>query len=272
MNAPRTTESFVEVSVDPDDAFRIFTDEMDLWWMRSPISFYDSARAVEMRCERGVGGRIMEIYDDSRGDVRVIGVICAWEPGRCLSWDTAHDDVHIDVMFERIATGTRIRVVATLPEDGRDAGGTAWVRTLPWVAHWVKRRDEAPKRPQDLARVAVCVHYRRPAVAAHWLVRAFGFEHTMNLPSHDESAGWIEFHVGNSAIILLPVDADQPATMSEVTHTTWVFVDDLDAHLARAVDGGATIVEPIHQHGYRAYVAADLEGRRWTFAQARPTM
>ena len=57
-----------------------------------------------------------------------------------------------------------------------------------------------------------------------------------------------------------------------VTHVPWVFVDDLDAHFARAERPGATIVEPIHQHGYRAYVAEDLEGNRWTFAQARPTM
>jgi hypothetical protein len=108
MSTPNMTESFVDVSVDPDEAFHIFTDEMDLWWVRSPISFYDSARAVEKRCERGVGGRIMEIYHESRGDLRVIGVICTWEPGKGVSWDTAHDDVHIDVLFERIATGTRI--------------------------------------------------------------------------------------------------------------------------------------------------------------------
>jgi len=49
-------------------------------------------------------------------------------------------------------------------------------------------------------------------------------------------------------------------------------VDDLDAHFTHASAEGAKIIEPIHQHGYRAYEAADLEGRRWTFAQARPTM
>jgi uncharacterized glyoxalase superfamily protein PhnB len=49
-------------------------------------------------------------------------------------------------------------------------------------------------------------------------------------------------------------------------------VDDLDGHLARAQANGATIVEGIHQHGYRAYVAEDLEGHHWTIAQARPTM
>jgi uncharacterized glyoxalase superfamily protein PhnB len=49
-----------------------------------------------------------------------------------------------------------------------------------------------------------------------------------------------------------------------------VYVDDLDAHLARAEAAGAKIVRGIHKTGYRAYVAEDVEGRRWTFAQARP--
>jgi hypothetical protein len=31
-------------------------------------------------------------------------------------------------------------------------------------------------------------------------------------------------------------------------------------------------VSEIEQQGYRAYSAEDLEGSRWTFAQARPTM
>ena len=57
-----------------------------------------------------------------------------------------------------------------------------------------------------------------------------------------------------------------------ITHVPWVFVDDLDAHHARAQARGATIVTGIHQHGFRAYEADDLEGNRWTFAQARPTM
>ncbi len=57
-----------------------------------------------------------------------------------------------------------------------------------------------------------------------------------------------------------------------ISHVPWVFVDDLDAHYARAKVGGATIVTDIHARGYRAYQADDLEGNRWTFAQARPTM
>jgi uncharacterized glyoxalase superfamily protein PhnB len=52
----------------------------------------------------------------------------------------------------------------------------------------------------------------------------------------------------------------------------WLFVDDLDAHFARAVAHGAVVVEGIRQHGYRAYVARDPDGYTWTIAQARPGM
>jgi uncharacterized glyoxalase superfamily protein PhnB len=71
--------------------------------------------------------------------------------------------------------------------------------------------------------------------------------------------------------MVFKLDGARP-TGAPVTHVPWVFVDDLDAHCARASANGAAIVEPIRQHGYRAYVADDLEGNRWTFAQARPTM
>ena len=32
-----------------------------------------------------------------------------------------------------------------------------------------------------------------------------------------------------------------------------------------------TIVQDLQSHGFTSYVALDLEGRRWRFAQARPT-
>lgn len=57
--------------------------------------------------------------------------------------------------------------------------------------------------------------------------------------------------------------------------TDYVWIDSLPAmraHFANAQAKGARIVEGIRQHGYRGYVADDPEGRRWTFAQARPTM
>jgi uncharacterized glyoxalase superfamily protein PhnB len=62
-----------------------------------------------------------------------------------------------------------------------------------------------------------------------------------------------------------------PADHEQVTHVPWVFVDDLEAHLARAREHGAEIAQEIERTGFSSYVALDLEGRRWRFAQARPT-
>jgi uncharacterized glyoxalase superfamily protein PhnB len=47
-------------------------------------------------------------------------------------------------------------------------------------------------------------------------------------------------------------------------------VDDVDAHHARAVAGGATVIRALEdaaEAGMRLYAAEDLEGHRWMFGQ-----
>ncbi|HEX6420016.1 MAG TPA: VOC family protein [Acidimicrobiales bacterium] len=258
----------VEVAVDPGTAFKVFTEEMDLWHVRSPISFYDSARAVAIRCEPAVGGRIVEVYEDGEFEIARITV---WEPGKRLSWQDSHDDVEVDIWFEPTHAGTNVRVAARVPEGGIDRGGTSIVRVGPeWFGKWVARRDHVPREIVELPRLNLEVYYERPVTAMRWLAEAFGFELPPNLPA-DESNGvptWIETRVGDAALMLFQL-AGQPGTP---THIPFVYVDDLDAHLERAQRAGATIVEGIHQHGYRRYVCQDPEGHRWSFAQARPTM
>jgi uncharacterized glyoxalase superfamily protein PhnB len=147
----------------------------------------------------------------------------------------------------------------------------------PWFGAWCARRDTAPRQPQQLARLAVAVYYAKPVTAARWLTAAFGLQMPSPLPAGDAADGedgedrWIEFRVGNSSLILFRLEGELPEGAAD-THVPWVFVDDLDAHLARAQAGGAEIVEDISSHGYRAYAARDLEGHRWTFAQAPPSV
>ncbi len=268
---PRTVSSEVTVGVDPQTAFSVFTDEIDLWWVRGPINFFDSARAIGMRCEPGVGGRLLELYNDDASDALELGRITSWMPGELLTWDSAVDDVTVQVLFEPVATGTRVTVTATIPAGGVDQGGTAWVRVVPrWLGAWCARRDAADRVPADTNRLGLAVYYAKPAAAAQWLADAFGLGSADEFSDDDEHS-WIEFRVGNSSVMLFPLRADR-AGDPPATHVPWVFVDDLDAHLAHARGRGAKILSGIRQHGYRAYEAADLEGNRWTFAQARPTM
>jgi uncharacterized glyoxalase superfamily protein PhnB len=272
-----STAASVSVNVDPSTAFTAFTQEMDLWWVRGPINYYDSGRAVGMRCEPGVGGRIVEVYDEATGEGLELARITVWEPGSRLGWKGSRDDVTVEVRFVPTPGGTEVSVEATIPVGGADRGGTAWVRVVPsWFGRWCARREVAPRPQPELARLAVGLYYEKPAEAARWLASVFGLESPSSLPDApdplpegEHGHPWIEFRIGNSSLMVFKHHAG-PSVQAPVAQETWVFVDDLDAHLARTQAAGATIFRGIRQTGYRSYEAGDLEGHRWVFVQARP--
>ena len=260
----------VEVAVEPLSAFTAFTEEIDCWWVRGPINFFDAGRAVAMRIEPGVGGRVLEIYDDARADALELGRITVWEPGVQLTYRSLVDDTEVDVRFEAVEGGTRVRVTQTLLPGGEQAF-LFWPNVLRWLVPWCNERDGARPARREIARLSIALYYEDPAGAARWLARAFQLGSWSGIPAEGEDASWIELHHGNVAILLFRLDGQRVEDVP-VTHMPWAYVDDLDSHFVHAKAAGATIVSEIEQHGYRAYTAEDLEGRRWTFAQARPTM
>jgi uncharacterized glyoxalase superfamily protein PhnB len=245
MSDTQSRSSQVEVRADPVTAFTAFTDELDLWWVRGPINSYGAGKLVAMRCE---------------------------------PWLSSVDDVRVDVRFDPTENGTIVRLEATIPEGGSDRGGTAIIRVTPrWFGAWVAKRDATSHELHDLARFALTLHYARPAAAARWLAAAFGFESPDALPDGgdplpegEDGHPWIEFHVGNCSLIIDKL-VGPPVDHTQLTHVPWVFVDDLEVHLARAQHNGATIVQGITSYGFTSYVALDIEGRSWRFAEARPT-
>lgn len=274
----RTVTSSIEVAVPPSVAFSAFTEELDSWWIRGPINAFDSSRAVAMVCESGVGGRLLEVYDVATGEGLELGRITVWEPPSTLAWTSSLDDVSTTVRFDRSAVGTTVTVEATVPAGGQDHGGTVWTRTVPrWFPAWCNRRDNATRPQPPMARLAVAIRYRRPAAAARWLADAFGMRSTDPLPTgtdplpHGEYGHpWIEFRAGNASIVVLPLVNSDDGEQQAHRHETWMYVDDLDKHLATAREHGATIVAPITHTGFRSYTAADLEDHRWVFLQATP--
>lgn len=151
MSEDRQVRAEVEVTVDAGTAFRAFTEEMNLWWVRGPVNFFDAARATAMTCEPGVGGRLLEVYDLAAGDVLELGRITVWQPGEQLSWRSSVDGVRVDVRFAATATGTMVRVTATIPAGTTDQGGTAWVRVVPpWFGAYCERRTRARLFPERL--------------------------------------------------------------------------------------------------------------------------
>jgi uncharacterized glyoxalase superfamily protein PhnB len=258
----------IDVDVDPMTAFTVFTDDFEQWWGDGHIDAWDSSRAVARRIEGGVGGRVVEVYVD---DELELARITVWEPGTRVTWKSSVDDVTIDVTFEAIANGTRVRVVGSVPDGGVGAAGLSFVRMIPqWLPRHLARRAAGVTRP-DLNRLHVVVRYEKPVAAAHWLVDVLGFEQTGDLPATDDgdAFSWVELRVGGSSILLWPLEGERAGAP---THDVWVYVDDLDEAFDRVEKAGTTIVEPIKHHGFKRFVCADPEGNVWSLLQARPTM
>lgn len=135
----------VVVAADPATAFRVFTEQIGTWWRRGTHYWNDSKRGLRLEFEPGVGGRLLEVYDESGTDVFEIGRIVDWVPAHHLryTWreagwavDTATD---VDITFEAADGGTRVTVVHSGWErvghgdDGYHRGyASGWVELLGW--------------------------------------------------------------------------------------------------------------------------------------------
>lgn len=106
------------VSVDAEAAFRIFTEEIDLWWRRGPR--YRNARGDSgiICLEPHVGGRVFESFTVNKIETVVeIGRIKVWQPAVHLLFDWRNsnfapsESTEVEVLFEPTATGTRVTVM-----------------------------------------------------------------------------------------------------------------------------------------------------------------
>ena len=119
----------VYVPLDPEAAFRLFTEEMASWWPLRSHSVHE-AEATGVVVEPRVGGRIYETTDDGR--TAEWGRVGAWDPPSriAMSWypgQTAELATQLEVLFEdEPRGGTTVRVVHTGWEArGGDAAALA---------------------------------------------------------------------------------------------------------------------------------------------------
>lgn len=129
--------------------------------------------------------------------------------------------------------------------------------------------------PANMPRIAPNVFYDDLGTALDWLSKAFGFETRMSLPGEEGGITHAEMNVGDSVIMMSPAadheDWRSPDSIGgAVTMSLYIYVDDVDAHFARAKAAGAEIASELEDMfwGDRTYVARDFAGHRWTFAQA----
>jgi uncharacterized glyoxalase superfamily protein PhnB len=126
--------------------------------------------------------------------------------------------------------------------------------------------------------------YREAAKAIDWLCNAFGFEVVMKIEGEGGRIEHSELKFGDGLIMVGEESAQKdkarewrksPRSIGGVnTQTLFIYVDDIDAHCARARAAGAKIVtEPaVSDYGEdywsdKGYEAEDFEGHHWWFAE-----
>ncbi|HET6338320.1 MAG TPA: SRPBCC domain-containing protein [Polyangiales bacterium] len=114
----------VSVAIEPELAFRVFTEEIDQWWKRGPA--YRSAKGDRgfLHLEPGVGGRLFESFEtDSGTRVLQTGEVKVWDPPSRLVFDwravnfAPAEKTEVEVCFEPTPTGTLV----TLTHRGWDS-------------------------------------------------------------------------------------------------------------------------------------------------------
>jgi uncharacterized glyoxalase superfamily protein PhnB len=129
------------------------------------------------------------------------------------------------------------------------------------------------KIPAGHAHVMPYLHYLDPAAAIDFLVRAFGFRLLLAHKDENGAIAHAQLGVGDHTIALGPAHQAfgyAAASALPALHASfWCYVDDADAHCARARAAGARILRgPADQpYGVREYDALDCEGQEWYFCQ-----
>jgi uncharacterized glyoxalase superfamily protein PhnB len=134
--------------------------------------------------------------------------------------------------------------------------------------------------PSGWPRISSSAAYDEPAKAIDWLCRAFGFEVRLKVEGDDGTIHHSELVFGEGVVMVGTGGSEKAHRKSPRqlgganTQAMMVYVDDVEAHCARARAAGATIAKPPETHDYgeeywtdRGYEAIDLEGHHWWFMQ-----
>ena len=111
--------------------------------------------------------------------------------------------------------------------------------------------------------------YENLDAARSFLLDALGFDEEWAVRDDDGRLARSHVRLGDTVLLLDSPGAHgvrSPRAVGGVTHLVVITVDDVDAHHARAVAAGATVVVPPHDRPWgRDYEVEDGEGYTFSF-------
>lgn len=108
----------VFVAVCQQDAFEVFTQEIDMWWRRGPAYRIAGRARGTLHFELGLGGRIFEAFEGAQGPSTFqVGTVTHWEPPQRLAFEwrgvnfKPGESTMVEVTFAEQGEGTMVSVV-----------------------------------------------------------------------------------------------------------------------------------------------------------------
>jgi PhnB protein len=126
--------------------------------------------------------------------------------------------------------------------------------------------------PDNYPRVTPYLIVDVASAAIDFYVSVLGAEERMRMPGPDDRVGHAELALGDSMIMLADefpdMGARSPKSIGGSPVTIHVYVEDVDATIALAVEAGATITRPVENkfYGDRGGEFLDPYGHRWSLA------
>ena len=129
--------------------------------------------------------------------------------------------------------------------------------------------------PPGWPRLSASLYCEDPRAEIDWLVKAFGFEVRLVVDGDGGSVTHSELTFGDAVIMIGSArdGAVTPKAAGGFTGGLFLYVDDADAHCARAKAAGARITRELATNDYgadywtdRSYGCVDPEGHQWYFA------
>jgi uncharacterized glyoxalase superfamily protein PhnB len=136
--------------------------------------------------------------------------------------------------------------------------------------------------PAGWPRMSSAVYYVDASAAIDWLVSAFDFQVRLKIEGDHGSIEHSELTYGDGVIMVAqaglahkPGVRQSPQNLNGAnTQALMIYVDDVEAHFARAQKAGAKIIKELETTDYggdywidRGYECEDLEGHHWWFYQ-----
>lgn len=131
--------------------------------------------------------------------------------------------------------------------------------------------------------MSASIFYADPHAAIGWLCEAFGFELQLKVEGDGGEIVHSELKLAEGLVMVSGDSGKEPwqalyrspqGIGGGVTQALCFYLDDVDAHHARAVAKGARVVRALSTSDYgddywsdRSYGALDLEGHLWWFMQ-----